>query len=277
MKSSLVAITLLMSVVASAQNIPPLTPIQLIPAAAVVKPTSSMKPAPSVNSNSDAEAVRKLRQAEAEFKANKPAVKVDVPSAKPATTVEPIIVVAKPPKPAAAKPVMPTEANNQQLPSIRRPTRIVHVAPRPQSVSQSASRPQLWKTSKDVALLITNRCAASKKPVRCMNIQLNDAELRVDSAEVRLLNCREIRKFDTSLDATAVDSLVTGRMYMLRFKETQNFNAQLARSGRLSKMQTKELELRATIAHLKAVLALDEKVCSATEFAKLYEAAKSSN
>lgn len=110
-----------------------------------------------------------------------------------------------------------------------------------------------------------------------MNRELNAAELRVDSAEVRLLNCRENRKFDVGLDKNVIDALVTGRMYQLRFKATQTFNANLAAAGRVSRLKTREIEIRANLDHLAAVSALNSIVCSAPEFAKMYAEAQVQN
>ncbi len=256
MKASLLAVALLVSVGAKAQTaVPPLTPVQLIPAAAVVK------------ANSDEEALRQLRQAEAEFKAKQSAPITVVKSA-PVTAAKPAVVVK--PAAVAAKPAtLPTTSNNQQLPSIRRAqvtAPILRASPKRAPIAARAGL--------DSAMMIKSHCAASKHPLRCMNAQLDAAELRVDSAEVKLLNCRELRKFDLSMDKNMIDTVVTGRMYQLRFKETQTFNAALASAGQVSKLETKEIELRATLAHLDAVNELSAKVCSASEFAKLYASSK---
>jgi hypothetical protein len=244
MKASLLGLVVVFAVSANAQEkAPALAPVQLIPAAAVVKPSS------------DQESLRQLRQAEAELKAQKSA-------------------------PVVVSPVLPNTSSSQQLPSIPRPV----VAARPVVVARPAlpmarpmvvARPRLQPVmATDAAGLLTARCLKAAHPLRCMSQQLEEAELRVDSAEVRLLNCRELRKFDTSLDKNVVDALVTGQMYQLRFKETQSFNAALAAMGPASKMKTKEAELRATLTHLNSVSALGSKVCNASAFASLYAAAQ---
>jgi hypothetical protein len=253
----------MMAAGAEAQTAPALQPIQIIPAAAVVKPATPVKApvAKTSSTSSDEEALRQLHQAEAEFKAKTPVAPMP-------------IIVAKPASSSASS----NRSNNQQLPSVRQSS----IRRSSGTATTAAARSRVRRarasvTKLDAAGLLTVHCAASKHPLRCMNRELNAAELRVDSAEVRLLNCRENRKFDVGLDKNVIDALVTGRMYQLRFKETQTFNANLAAAGRVSRMKTKEIEIRATIDHLGAVSALNSIVCSAPEFAKMYAAAQVQN
>lgn len=266
MKTSILAAVLLMTGVAqAATQAPPLAPVQIIPAGVAV-----VKPAKSSSSSSDEDSVRALRQAEADFRAqpSRPVVVQPQPVAKtaPAKTV----VVAPVAKPVASKPDV---SNNSQLPSIPRPVIVRPVISRPAISRTSVSREVVSPI--DAASVLTSRCLDQGKQVlRCMDRALNTAELQVDSKEVKLLNCREIRKFDRTIDPQLIDAFVTGRMYQLRFKETQTFNAELASAGSVSKVKTIEIEMRATFKHLNAVSALADKVCNKAEFEKIYAEAQ---
>ena len=163
-----------------------------------------------------------------------------------------------------AEPVSRKQIPNQQLPSDVIPTQAIRVSPTPRFASSQAATPN------DAASALASRCAVSKRPLHCMDLQIENAEVRIDSAEVRLFNCGEIRKFDSSLDKKTVDSLILGYRTQLRFKGTQAFNAELTNAGRVSKFKIKEIELRATMSHLEALSALDSKVCSASGFSQLY-------
>jgi hypothetical protein len=245
--------------VADSQNestqAPPLAPVQIIPAAVVVKP---------VTRSSDAESVAQLRRAEAEFKGAE---------FKGATEKPVAVVVPQAPKPIAAKP------------RVKTPATVVRVSG-PQVAAKSSAKPSAKTRSvrasrMDAAGLLTARCATLgrrtlSRTVKCMNAELNRAELAVDSAEVKLMNCGQIRKFDRTLAPETIDAFVTGRLYQLRFKATQSFNKEVAKEGARGKLKMREIELRATLNHLNTVSVLAAKVCDAQAFQRIYAEAATS-
>ena len=253
--------TLVLSGQARASETPPAyAPIQItqsgnLVAQIKVAPAAIPKNAPAkvTSAANDAASAAKEKQAEADFKSSKT---IQIQPAKPAVVAEkPVVVVVTAPvapKASVAKAVIAQSANNAQLPSVP-------------SQRNYAAHPM------DGAGLLTARCASLKKhALKCINLEITKAETELDSAEVKLMNCAQIRKFDREVAPASLDAFVVGRMYQLRFKATQAFNAEMATAGRANRMKTHEIELRATLNHLNAARSLASKVCSAPKFKALY-------
>jgi hypothetical protein len=278
MKSSLIAAAVLSTIVLSVQaraseTPPPNAPIQIIQSGKVVAQLNAAPEKASVGKASvltgDAAAAAKEKQAEADFKASKPSQN---------QVVKPAVVVAAPPTPVAPKASIAVRAPIAVVQPLMKPA--VHAS---HIIANSAQLPSAQpRVSKahpmDGASLWAARCSMFKRhSLKCMNLELSRAETELDSVEVKLLNCAQLRKFDGEVANATIDAFVTGRMYQLRFKATQSFNAEMASAleghSFVKRMKTHEIELRATLNHLNAAESLASKVCSAPKFKALYNSA----
>lgn len=108
-----------------------------------------------------------------------------------------------------------------------------------------------------------------KSALVCMNRELRNAETLLDSAEVRMFNCAELRKIEKAADPVAITQLVASRRDQLRERAQSQFKAELESSGQVGPRKTREIELRATLNHLDAVSKLNKKVCDPQAFTAL--------
>lgn len=272
MKTSLFAIAVLMSfaIQSNAATPPPIAAVQITPAA-VVKPVASaaadqktqgqkmadeldaqaktLKPVQIVKpvekkKSTDSQALQKLFDAQNEFKKDQKAKPAVAPATK-ATTV--------------AKPAPIKKADSSTKPAA--------IAVKPVEMKPA-------QTSRlDEASVIAARCSSLEKGrLTCMNRALERAWERIDSKEVRLANCNEKLKIERDFDPQMIEAFIMSRMNLLRLRETQAFNSQMASLAPVSKMKAKEIELRAMLDHLVKVTDLSTSVCDSQTFAKIFTA-----
>lgn len=119
-----------------------------------------------------------------------------------------------------------------------------------------------------------NSClSATKLVVRCMDRHISAAETKLDSAEVRLMNCGELRKIENGFDSK-IESLVVSKMVELRRQTLSSMQADLSemQAAHAPLRYTRAVQLRATLKHLDDVNALADKVCDAKAFQGLFAA-----
>ena len=116
---------------------------------------------------------------------------------------------------------------------------------------------------------VLKEAVQKKSAITCMNQELRDAEALLDSALVRVYNCAELRKIQKAGDAQAISQLISARRAQLDARSEAQFKAELQAAGSVGARKTREIELRATLAHLNAVTKLGNKVCDAQAFSTL--------
>jgi hypothetical protein len=266
MKTSLLAATVLSSLILTgvAKATPATPPIQILQAGVVINSIPVKAPATHAGAkaaaankaaSSDAASLEKERRAESEFKGANGAVSPAPQKADNAiAVVKPVARKAAPAKAAAKAKAAPAKAAAQANAASR-----VAAAP--------VAAPAYVSKEVDAASLITARCAThGKKTLRCMKLEIAKAANDVDTTETKLLNCRESRKFENQAQAQSIEAHVNGLMFQLRYKATQGFNKEVAASAPKTRLQAREIELRAILKHANEVSSLADYVCSAQAF-----------
>lgn len=202
----------------------------------------------------------------------KAAVKVAAkPAARPVAKVA-AKPVAKPVVKTAAKPKAKTGGSVLRVST----TQLVVGTSAPRKPAAPKSTPMKAHVAKkaDAAAEASEACAVKeqtqkKSALACMNKEITQAETRLDSAEVRLFNCAEMRKLQKAGEPSFIDALVRARKNQLVTKAETSLKTELEVAGKIGPRQTREIQLRATLNHLTAVEKLGNKLCSADAFAKM--------
>lgn len=124
--------------------------------------------------------------------------------------------------------------------------------------------------SKDAAEAALNRCVAtSKHVVGCMTRVLERAWAKLDASETRLMNCGELRKMQNN-NEPSIEAFVVSKMYKIRQEGSQDLQASLNASGKVSSRMSLEIELRSLLKNTKVVTEFGDKVCDANEFQRAF-------
>ncbi len=122
----------------------------------------------------------------------------------------------------------------------------------------------------DRAGIITNFCISkTKHPGACMDRSADHALAKLESQETRLLNCGQIRKSEAGGDL-GVETFVTSNFYRMRNNANAGLKKTLATSGRITRLEHREITLRAMLKHSRNLQRFADKVCDAKEFDAIY-------
>lgn len=190
------------------------------------------------------------------------------------TSAAPTAVVVSPRKDfddTSALPKAPASSSVRTAIPIRK---TVKSTPAPKETSVPARPTRIVRSTGglpviDAASLIAAKCAAKPKyKLGCMNRELDLAWTKMDSAEVKILNCGQMRKME-SLAPAMTEALIMSKLGQIRTESDFNIRRELTVAGQVGPRATRTMQLREMMKRTKKTNALAELVCDKSQFTGL--------